>query len=224
MSARSKVLLLIAVIIVSAVIGRTSLGERFEAATLISTLRTLGNSGVAIPLYFLIFGLATAVLGPAVGMVVVAGVTWGLWPGWVIAWGAMNVWANVHFAIGRWVAGDALKAWLERRGVKWLQRELEQGGLMTTIMVRQLPFPFLLVNLSGGASPTSWRDWALGNALGLIPNSIIYAQLAAALADGVEGARETALMRVLIAGAGIFALGLFTRWLRQRYSTQQQTP
>ncbi len=220
MKARSKLLLLIAVITVAAVIGRTSLGDRFEPATLISTLRTLGNSGAAIPLFFLIFGAATSLFAPAVALMVTAGVTWGLWPGWLIVWAAANVWANVHFAIGRWVAGDDLKAWLERRGAQRLLAELEQGGVMTTIMVRQVPFPFPLVNLAGGASPTKWRYWVLGNAIGLIPNSIIYTQLAAALADGAKGARETALFRVLIAGAGIFALGFLTRWLRKRYATQ----
>ena len=64
-----------------------------------------------------------------------------------------------------------------------------------------------------------WRDWAMGNALGLIPNCLIYTQLAAALADGVEGARETAMYRVLAAAAGVIALGLLTRFLQRRYAT-----
>lgn len=218
MSARAKLLLLIVLIVVGAAIGRTSLGDRFEAATLIATLREWGTSGVAIPLYFLLFGLATSLFTPAVALMVTAGVTWGFWPGWLLAWAAANLWAHAHFFVGRWIAGDALKRWLSARGAGWLVRELDDGGALTTLMVRQLPLPFPLVNLAAGASPMGWRKWAFGNAIGLIPNCLIYTQLAAALADGVEGARQRAVFRVVTAGVGVIALGLLSRWLQRRFA------
>jgi uncharacterized membrane protein YdjX (TVP38/TMEM64 family) len=65
-----------------------------------------------------------------------------------------------------------------------------------------------------------WRDWVIGNAIGLIPNSIIYTQLAAGLADGMEGAKETAALRVITAAIGIFTLSLTTRWLQRRFAKQ----
>lgn len=213
-----KLVLLIVVIVIGAAIGRSSFGSHFEAGTLIATLRELGSAAQAIPLYFLLFGVATTLFMPAVAMMVASGVTWGFWPGWLITWAAANVWAHVHFAVGRWIAGDELKGFLTRRGAGWLIRELDQGGALTTIMVRQLPLPFPLVNLSAGASPMPWRKWAVGNALGLIPNCLIYTQLAAALADGVEGARERAAVRVLTAATGVIALGLISRWLQRRFT------
>jgi uncharacterized membrane protein YdjX (TVP38/TMEM64 family) len=223
-STRAKFMLLIGLIIAGAVIGRTSLGDRFEASTLIGLMRDSGSSAAAIPLYFLLFGVATTLFTPAVAMMICSGVTWGLWPGWVIVWGAGTLWANVHFLVGRWVAGDALKGWLSKRGATWLVNELEQGGVLTTIMVRQVPFPFLLVNLAGGASPMKWRDWLIGNALGLIPNSIIYTQLAAGLADGMEGAKEKAAIRVITAAIGIFSLSLTTRWIQRRFAAKAKQP
>ncbi len=218
MSARSKVLLVLVLIVVFAAIGRTSLGDRLDAANLIATLRSTGSSALAIPLYFLLFGIGTSLFLPAVAMMVTAGVTWGVWPGWLVVWGAANVWVHVHFAVGRWITNNKIKAFLARRGAGRLVQELEQGGVLTTIMIRQVPFPFLLVNLAGGASPMRFRDWALGNALGLIPNCIIYTQLAAALADGVEGAKEAAMYRVLAAGAGIVLLAVISRWLQRRFA------
>lgn len=218
MSLRVKVVLLIVLIGVGATIGRTSLGAAFEVAALIAWLRELGTSGAAIPLFFLVFGVATSLFTPAVALMVTAGVTWGFWPGWLLVWGAANCWAQVHFGVGRWIAGDALTQWLSKRGAAWLVRELDHGGVLTTIMVRQLPLPFPLVNLAAGASPLTWRRWAVGNALGLIPNCLIYTQLAAALADGVEGARETAAYRVVGAGVGVIALGLLSRWLQRRFA------
>lgn len=216
MSLRAKLLLLIGLIVTGAAIGRLALGAQFEAAELISTLRALGTSAAALPLFVGLFGLATSFLTPAVAFMITAGVTWGFWPGWLVVWGAANLWAHVHFFVGRWVAGDALGRWLERRGASWLARELDQGGALTTIMVRQLPLPFSLVNMAAGASPLPWHKWLVGNALGLLPNCLIYTQLAAALAEGAAGARETVAVRVVLAGAGIVSLSLVSRWLQRR--------
>lgn len=218
MSRRTKIFLLIAFIIGGAALARTFLTDRFSVSGLLATMREAGSAAVAIPLFVLLFGLATTFFVPAVALMVTAGVTWGFWPGWVVVWAAANVWANVHFWVGRWLAADDLRPWLERKGAGWLVRELEQGGALTTIMVRQLPLPYPIVNLSAGASPMHWRQWVVGNALGLVPNCLIYTQLAAALADGVEGAREQAAMRVVTAAAGVISLSLLSRWLQRRFA------
>lgn len=218
MSVRAKLLLLIGVIVGGALAGRFALGTRFEPAELIAALRALGTSSAAVPLFVVLFGAATSLLTPAVAFMIAAGVTWGFWPGWVVVWAAANLWAHVHFLVGRWVAGDALGQWLEKSRASWLARELDQGGALTTIMVRQLPLPFSLVNLAAGASPLPWHKWLVGNAVGLVPNCLIYTQLAAALAEGAAGAKETVAYRVLIAGAGVVSLSLVSRWLQRRFS------
>lgn len=223
MSLRVKVLLLIGFIAVSTAVLRTVFGASLEPSALIATMRSLATSPAAVPAFFLLFGLGTSVFAPAVAFMVTAGVTWGFWPGWVFVWGAANLWANVHFVLGRWVAGDALTKWLERRGATWLTGELESGGVFATVMIRQLPLPFVLVNLSAGASPLQWRRWVLGNALGLIPNSIIYTQLAAALADGVSGAKEAGATRALLSAAGVIALSLVSRWLQKRFAPKKMS-
>lgn len=224
MSLRAKLAILIGVIGVGAIAGRTALGAHFEAAELIATLRALGTSTLAVPVFVLLFGLATSLFTPAVAFMITAGVTWGFWPGWLFVWLAANVWAHAHFLVGRWVAGDALKAWIERRGATWLLRELEHGGGLTTIMVRQLPLPFSLVNMTAGASPLPWHQWLWGNALGLIPNCLIYTQLAAALAEGAAGAKETVALRVVVAAAGVIGLSLVSRWLQRRFSPAGVSP
>ena len=203
-----------------AVIGKTVLGERFEAARLIATLREFGSNTGAIPLFWLVFGIATSAFTPAVVMFVTAGVVWGFWPGWLIVWVAANIWANVHFAVGRWAAGDLFRTVLERRGAGWLVRELSQGGVWTTIAVRQLPIPFPLTNLAAGASPLPFRKWFIGNAIGLMPNCMIYTELASAIADGAAGARERALVRAVIVSAMVVVLSLASRWAQKRFSAR----
>jgi uncharacterized membrane protein YdjX (TVP38/TMEM64 family) len=210
--------------IVFAAIGKTVLGERFETGHLIGSLREMGSATGAIPLYLLIFGVATTAFTPAVVLMVTAGVTWGFWPGWLIVWVAANVWSNAHFAVGRWVAGDAMRTMLERRGATWLVKEVSQGGLLTTLMVRQLPIPFPLLNLAAGASPLPLRQWLIGNAIGLIPNCMIYTELSAALADGVDGARERALVRVVTVGVLVVGLSLVSRLVQKRLAARLSKP
>ena len=220
MTPRLKLVIVLLALVTAAVVGRGWLGDRFEPATIVGWLRDAGASTFAAPLFLALFGVVTTLFGPAVVMMIAAGVTWGLWPGALFVWVGANVWANLHFAIGRWIAGDSLRTWLEKRGAKWLTRELDQGGAFATIMVRQLPLPFVLDNLAGGASPMPWWRWALGNAIGLAPNCLIYTQLAAALADGVEGAKHQAVVRVLLTASLVIGMALVTRWIQRRYTAK----
>lgn len=217
MSGRWKIATLLLVLVAGAVAGRLLLGERFEPAAIISALREFGSGNAAIPLYFLLFGVATTVLAPAVAFMVVAGVTWGFFPGWLIVWVTANVWTHAQFLLGRWLGARQLERWLEDKGGGFVARELSQGGVIATVLVRQLPLPFIGVNLAAGATAISWRHWFIGNAIGLLPNCLIYTSLAAALADGAQGAKEQVAIRALISAASIVTLGLFTRWLQRRF-------
>ncbi|MFT3708688.1 MAG: VTT domain-containing protein [Archangium sp.] len=221
MAQRTKLIVALLALVTAAVAGRLLLGDRFNAQAVIAWLREAGTSGAAIPLFLLLFGVITTLFGPALAMMVAAGVTWGFWPGWLLVWIGANLWANVHFAIGRWMAGDTLRRWLDARGAKWLTTELNQGGTLTTIMIRQLPLPFVLVNLAGGASPMPWWRWAVGNAVGLVPNCIIYTSLAAALADGAEDAKRDGVIRVLVSGALIIGMSLLTRFVQRRLAAKR---
>lgn len=217
MSGRLKIAVLLLVLVVGAVVGRAVLGDRFEAGALITALRSFGAGPAALPLFFLLVGVSTTLLTPAVATMAAAGVTWGFFPGWLIVWFAVNVWALLHFAIGRWLGAHQLERWLEDKGGGFVARELAQGGVIATVLVRQLPLPFIGVNLAAGATGLAWRHWVLGNAIGLLPNCLIYTQLAAAIADGAQGAREDAAIRALVSAIGVIGLGLFTRWLQRRF-------
>ena len=68
-----------------------------------------------------------------------------------------------------------------------------------------------------------WWRWAVGNLVGLAPNCIIYTQLAAALADGVDGAKHDAVVRVLITATLVIGMSLVTRWIQRRYTAKSQS-
>jgi uncharacterized membrane protein YdjX (TVP38/TMEM64 family) len=197
----------------AALLFRRAYGAQLEPQVLVQSLRGLGVQGWAIFAYVAVFGVGTTLLAPAMSLVVVAGVMWGFWPGCLIAWLTTNLWAHVHFFAGRLIGRERLKAALARRGLTRVLRELEHGGVLATVMIRQVPLPFVGVNLAAGASPIAWRRFALGNALGLAPGALVATHLASSLADGVGGAREAAGMRVVVAGALVVALAVGTRLL-----------
>ena len=62
----------------------------------------------------------------------------------------------------------------------------------------------------------SWPQFVVGNAVGLLPSVTIYTSFAAALTEGVEGARAEAVLRAVIAAAAAIAVGLLSRWLARR--------
>lgn len=220
MKRRLTLLALLGAFVAAAVVLRWGFGDRLEPRLLVQVLRELGGRGGAIPAYVLLFGVATAFFAPALSLVVVACVTWGFWPGVLIVWLTENLWANLGFLVGRLLGRERLQAALARRGVTRVLRELEHGGVLATIVVRQLPLPFVGVNVAAGATPMRWSRWALGNALGLVPGAVVVGQLAASLADGVEGAREAAGRQVAIGAALVVGLALGTRlflgWWQRR--------
>ncbi len=220
MSGRWRTVALIGAFALAIVGARLLLGPRFEPGAVVAWLRALGTSTVAVPAYVLVFAVSTTLLTPAFAMILVGGLMWGFWPGWLIIWVAVNLSAHGQFAFGRALGRESVRSFLERRRAGWIVRELERGGVLATVMIRQLPLPFVGVNVAAGASPIPWGKWIAGNALGLLAPAIVYSQLAAAIADGVEGAQGEALTRVLITAASIIALALASRWIQRRFGRQ----
>lgn len=220
MSPRLRTVVLIASFGFAVIGARILFGDRFEPAALVAWLRSLGSSAVAVPAYLVLFAAATTLLTPAMAMIMVGGVMWGFWPGWLIIWATVNVCAHLQFALGRRLGRDSVRSWLERRRAGWIVRELEHGGVLATVLIRQLPLPFVGVNVAAGASPIPWPKWVAGNALGLLAPAVVYSQLAAAIADGVQGAQGQAVQRVLLTAGSIIALSLLSRWVQRRFGRQ----
>ena len=198
------------------VIGRAVFGDRFDVAQVIAWLRAAGSGALAVPLFATLFGVATTLLLPAMAMMAAAGATWGFFPGWVIGWACANLWAWGGFAVGRAFGAGRLDAWLANKGGGFVEKELKDGGVLATVMLRQLPLPYVGVNVGAGLTGLSWRDWILGNAIGLLPNCLIYTSLASAIVEGAAGAKEDAALRALLSAGGVLMLSLGTRWLRKR--------
>lgn len=194
-----------------ALVIRAVVGSSFEPQRLVAELRSLGAHGAALPAWAALYLLSTSALLPSAVLHVVAGATWGfwggLWPNLVMA----NLVGHLHFAVGRWLGRERMRELLIRR--KWTAAisELERSGILTVLVLRQTPIPFMATNLVCGASPITWRQFLIGHFIGLLPGVLVSTWFSAALAEGVEGARQEAFTRAALAGGSVVLVAVLTR-------------
>jgi phospholipase D1/2 len=194
-----------------ALVARLVLGDVVEPRALLLKLRALGDGPAVVWAWVGLYVAATTALLPAAGLHIVAGALWGFvtaaWRAYLMA----TLLGHLHFAVGRLIGRARMRALLLRRGWTAAIDELERSGVLTVLVVRQTPIPFVVTNLVCGASPITWPQFLVGHAVGLVPNVLISTWFAAAIADGVEGAQQQAFQNALIAGAGVVMLAVATR-------------
>jgi phospholipase D1/2 len=206
--------------------ARLVLGDVVEPRALLVKLRALGDGPAVVWAWVGLYVAATSALLPAAGLHIVAGAMWGFvtaaWRAYLMA----TVLGHVHFAVGRLIGRARMRALLLRRGWTAAIDELEQSGVLTVLVVRQTPIPFVVTNLVCGASPITWPQFVVGHAIGLLPQVLISTWFAAAIAEGVEGAQQDALRNALFAAGGVVALALGTRLVMGlvRKRRQRTTP
>lgn len=207
---------LVALALAALLIARWRTGETLDPRVAIQWLADLKHEAWVIPAFIGVYGVGTTAFIPASVFAIVAGTALGFGPGLLLSQLALSLVANAHFGVGRWLGQARLRPWLERRGWHRVVRELDQHGIGSVIAVRQLPLPFVAVNVGAGASPVRWRDFAIGTALGGLAPSIVYTWSASALSSGAEGAWRTAGLRAALGGGAMLALSFGWRWWRGR--------
>lgn len=199
------VALLLAVIIAARGTGLQSLlaPENAEAF--------LAHMGPWVPLaYVFLYALTTVLALPGTTMTLVGGVLFGRWQGTLLAVLSATLGASCTFAISRTLGREfvarrfASQPWFEK-----LEQGLAKNGLAFMLFVRLVPlFPPLGINYASGLTAVHWRDYALGTALGILPGTFAYVNLATeAESLTVEGVIRLSPQLVLsFAIAGFFVL------------------
>jgi phospholipase D1/2 len=211
-----------------AVVARVVIGPQWEPQALIALLKDVGEGPAAVWAWVGLYVVATSALLPAAGLHVVAGAMWGfvtaVWRAYLMA----TAMGHLHFALGRVIGRERMRALLIRRGWTAAIAELEQTGVFTVLVLRQTPIPFVVTNLVCGASPITWPQFLVGHAIGLVPGVLISTWFSSAIAQGVEGAQENAFTQAVMASAGMIVLALGSRLLmsvvRRKRAAQRTTP
>ncbi|MFT3836680.1 MAG: VTT domain-containing protein [Myxococcaceae bacterium] len=188
----------------------------------LTLIRESSSEPWAIPAFAGCYLLGTSLLMPAVSFHVLAGLTWGLGPGILVSELGLNVAGNVQFLIGRKLGQKRVSAWLLKKNMGRVEEMFHANGLWGMIALRQMPLPFVGVNLMAGASPLRWWHFAVGSAVGALPPMVVYTWFAAEIYNGVAGAKQGALWRGLLAGAAMVLIAVLPKLvskLRQRQTS-----
>lgn len=178
-----------------------------------------GQGWAGVPLFVAAYVVSAVLLLPSAVLSVAAGLLWGPVGGVLVVVPASWVGALAAFALGR----GGPRSWVESRLASrprllaW-DRAAAEGGLRLVILLRLAPWvPYNVLNYLLALSPVSWRDYALGSAVGMFPGTVVYvgfgawAASAGELGQGTGGwVRWTAQAAGLLAGLGA------TWWLGQR--------
>ena len=127
--------------------------------------------GVLAPVVFAGSVAALVAMGcPRLMFCPLGGMAFGFWPG--LLWSQVGTVAGCYasFLFVRWGGRDLVLRHWPKAGR--LHLFFGQHGLLSVIVIRQLPVPSVLLNLVFGLSPVRHRDFLLGTVVGLLPEAV----------------------------------------------------
>lgn len=147
----------------------TSLGDLLDLEQLVERARAL-NSHAATPLVVtLLFALAASLAVPLTLLVIASVLAFGGLAGFAYSLAGAEVSALISYGIGRKVGRDLVRRYAGET-LNSISKRLSHRGITAILTLRVVPVaPFAVINLVAGASHISWRDFAMGTALGLLP-------------------------------------------------------
>ena len=126
--------------------------------------------------------------------------------------GALSA-ASTTYGIGRLV-GRFRPRWLQRPRLMRVSRQLRRRGTLAVIAARMLPVGnFSLINMTAGAFGVPFRDYLLGNVIGLLPGVLALTVFADRIGATLRNPHvPNLIVLVLVAGA----IGRALWWLKRR--------
>lgn len=148
-------------------------------------IRELGSNPWAPLIYtgFYMAGVLFAI--PGLPMTVMSGALFGFGVGTVVTVIGANLGTQLTFALSRYFGSD-FTTFLTRRYpyLGQLDKQLRQNGFRVLVTLRLLPVvPFNAINYLAGLTSISYRDYTLGNLLGMLPGTMLYVYFGASAMD-----------------------------------------
>jgi uncharacterized membrane protein YdjX (TVP38/TMEM64 family) len=187
----------------------------------VDTLATLGlelREAPGAPFLALgTFVIAGLVAFPLTVLIIVCGLVFGPWQGFLYSLIGALLSAMLTFWLGRLLGRDTVRRFAGRR-LGELNRRLARHGVMTIIIVRIVPLaPFTVINMAAGASRIRFRDFLLGSAVGLLPGIIGMSVFTDRLAAVIEKPHLAAFAALAVVVAILIVSGwAIWRWEDRR--------
>jgi uncharacterized membrane protein YdjX (TVP38/TMEM64 family) len=126
---------------------------------------------------------------PNTVLVIVGGAVFGL------AWGTL--WSAIGATLGAiaafWMSRYLMRDWVERRfnqtsALRWMNHVVTCNALTCVLAARFTPIsPFTVVNFLFGLTAISFRPYAIGTAIGILPGTLAYTWLGVTGEGAIQG-------------------------------------
>ncbi len=176
--------------------------ELFDTNSLPERIASMGNWAPLAYIGLFIFGALVFV--PPTIMVLVSGVLFGQWMGFLMGLVGVNVSAAVGFWLVRILGKDAVMAVLPMGAVN-LEKKLSKSGFKVVLYLRLAFVPFWMVNYASGLSSVRFSNFMLATFIGTFP-AVFSASF---LGDRLRELTSTGNIMVLLDPMGILAIALF---------------
>lgn len=194
----------------------------FRPAEIVRLLEDYGAAHpLLLPFAFLFVHLIASLMPvPRTVLCVVAGLVFGLMGGIILSQVSAMAGALLGFVIARYLNGNFLVVENLPRLGKLIERA-EAGGWQLVAWARVLPIvPHPVANYAFGLTQIRMRDYLIGSFIGMLPASVIYANLGASGRAALAG--ERGWIEPIAWGVGLVALSvLVTRWLGRRQARER---
>jgi uncharacterized membrane protein YdjX (TVP38/TMEM64 family) len=178
-----------------------------------STVAYLHSYGIYSPLiaFVLFFIQAVVPIIPYIILAGAAGMIFGKFMGFVLAWiGALSG-ALFLYCISRWSGRNFIVQWMQKK-YKFDMRSIDQKNIFWVLLISRI-FPVVptpLINIGSGLGGVSLRTFGLSSALGKLPWAFIYVSLGNYLLQS-KNLINTLMILALIIILSIMGLYYFKR-------------
>lgn len=171
------------------------------------------------PVAFLVlYVICTLLLVPRTVLTVGAGFLFGPIGGLILALGAINLGANLAFALGRHFARGAVERRIrDHRRLRSLEHAVARGGWRFVALTRLTPiFPYSVLNYAFGLTRVRWVSFAAGSFAGMFPGTLLLVILGSLTDFAAErsGSHPGPWVNVLL--AIVVAIALVATWIVSR--------
>ena len=176
--------LIVIIIAIVGVIQYYNLGQYFNQETLEKTIESFGIWAPAI--FILLYMIATIAFLPGAPLSIAAGILFGALLGTLYIVIGASIGAILAFIVARYFGGDFVQNLMQNhfKGLKKYEEKLDNNGLGMTLFFRLIPiFPFNGLNFALGLTKLSFKDYAIGTTLGIIPGAFAFAYFGQAAAN-----------------------------------------
>ena len=214
--------LLVALLGLAAAWRWTALGEWLAPDMMRQQAEALSTHSLAPLLAIIIITVAGSLAVPLTLLIVTAVLAFGSIGGFFYSLIGAELSAVLTYAIGQGAGRDLVRRYAGER-LNSVSKQLSKRGILTIITLRIVPVaPFVVINLVAGASHISFRDFAVGTFVGLLPGLIAIALFADGLVQSVRDPNiETFTWLAVVVLLVVLMMFGLRKWLRGRQASTE---